>query len=137
MNPISNIPERNEPPRNEGQQLDRRVPFAFYVAGQIVLGLKDGIKDYPVASAAVILGQTLAFGIEFNAMARGIPIEARPSFILHDFAFVLSGVVGIMGEVGYRLIRSIVRIEKAWKNEQLPDNPTIGNIQDAVNPETK
>jgi len=137
MDPSSNIPERNEQLLDEGQQLDRRVPFAFYVAGQIVLGLGDAILDCPIVSGAVILGQALAFGVELNAMARDIPIEAQSSFVLHSAAFGISGGVGMIGEAGYRLIKTIVRIEKAWRNEQLSDNPTVGDIRDTVNPETK
>jgi len=135
MQPISNIPERNEQLRNEGQQPDRQTPLAFYVAGQIVLGLKDAIKDYPIVSGAVILGQTLAFGVELNALARGVKIEAQFSAALHIFAFYISAGAGTISEAGYRLIRSIVRIENDYKNEQLLDNPTVGDIQDIVNPD--
>lgn len=124
-----------KPEQNESQQLDRRVPLAFHLVGEIVRGLGDGIKDYPVVSGAVILGQALAFGVELNALARGIPIEAQPSFILHLAAFVISAGAGIIGEVGYRLMRSIVRMEKEYENEQLSDDPSVGDIQDIVNPD--
>lgn len=124
-----------KPEQNESQQLDHRVPFAFYLAGQIVLGIGDAIKDYPIASAAVILGQALAFGVELNALTRSVQIETESSILLHNIAFLISSGAGIIGEVGYRLMRSIVRMEKEYKNEQLPDSPSLGDIHDIVNPD--
>lgn len=111
------------------------MPLSFYLAGQIVLGIGDAIKDCPIASAAVILGQALAFGVELNALTRGVQIETESSILLHDIAFLISSGAGIIGEVGYRLMRSIVRMEKEYKNEQLPDSPSLGDIQDIVNPD--
>lgn len=122
-----------KPEQNESQQLGHRVPSAFYLAGEIVRGLGDGIKDYPVVSGAVILGQALAFGVELNALARGIPIEAESSIFLHDITFLISSGAGMIGEVGYRLIKSIVRMEKEYKNEQFLNDSSIGNIRDIVN----
>lgn len=124
-----------EPEKKESQQLDRRVPLAFHLVGEIVRGLGDGIKDYPVVSGAVILGQALAFGVELNALTRGVPIEAESSIFLHDIAFLISSGAGMIGEVGYRLIKSIVRMEKEYKNEQLSDDPSVGDIQDIVSPD--